>query len=124
MEGLELSRLAALEREGWDALCRGTGGDFYGDLMTPQSVMVLVNGMVLDREAVAGSLNDSPPWATYDLSEERLVPVGADSVALVYRASATRSGQREPFTAVMCSVYRLVEDRPRLAFYQQTTITH
>jgi hypothetical protein len=120
----DLSLLIDLERQGWDALCRSTGGDFYGQLMTPDAVMVLVNGMLLDRDTIARSLNDAPPWASYELTEERLVEVGGDAAALVYRASAARDGQSEPFVALMSSVYRMVEGRPRLALYQQTTVTH
>jgi hypothetical protein len=124
MDALELRRLSELERQGWDSLCRSTGGDFYGQLMTPDAVMVLVNGMVLDRDTIASSLNDAPPWASYELTEERLVQLGEDAAALVYRASAARDGETAPFVALMSSVYRVIEGRPRLALYQQTTITH
>lgn len=64
------------------------------------------------------------PGASYELRDERLVGVGADAAALVYLARATREGQAEPFVALMSSVYRMVGDRPRLALYQQTAITH
>ncbi len=86
--------------------------------------MILVNGMVLDRDAIASSLNAAPPWASYELAEERLVRIATDAAALVYRASASREGQVEPFVALMSSVYRLIDGAPRLSLYQQTTITH
>ncbi len=124
MDGLDLTRLIDLERQGWDSLCRSMGGDFYGQLMAPDSVMVLVNGMVLDRDTIASSLNGSPPWASYELTEERLVAVGSDAAALVYKATASRDGQAEPFVALMSSVYRMIDGEPRLALYQQTTISH
>ena len=124
MDALELTGLMALERQGWDSLCHSTGGDFYGRLMTPDAVMVLVNGTVMSREAIATSLNDAPPWASYELTDERAVQVGADVAAVVYKASAVREGQSEPFVALMASVYRVVDGEPRLALYQQTTITH
>ncbi|MGN6597671.1 MAG: nuclear transport factor 2 family protein [Actinomycetes bacterium] len=124
MSGFQLSGLLNLERRGWDSLTRSQGGDFYGRLMTEDAVMVLVNGMVLDRDTVAGPLNDSPPWETYALTDERLVPVSDDVAALLYRATATRAGEDEPFLALMTSVYRMVDGEPRLALYQQTTITH
>ncbi|WAP50509.1 nuclear transport factor 2 family protein [Arthrobacter sp. ATA002] len=124
MTALDLTFLLALEHRGWDSLCRSEGGTFYGDLMTPDGVMVLVNGMVLGRDEVAGSLNHAPPWASYTLSGARVVPVGGDAAALVYRAAATRKGQSEPFTALMSSVYSLAGGQVRLALYQQTTITH
>ncbi|MGF2948673.1 nuclear transport factor 2 family protein [Microbacterium alcoholitolerans] len=117
----ELDDLLALEREGWDALCGSTGGAFYGDLMSADAVMILVNGMVLDRDAVAASLGGAPPWDRYELSDARSIPIGAESAALVYRARAERDGE-VPFDALMTSVYTRDEDRIRLALYQQTTI--
>lgn len=86
MNDLILDSLLALEHRGWDSLCRSAGGTFYAALMTEDAVMVLVNGMVLDRDAVAGSLNDAPPWASYTLMEARAVPAGDGAAALVYRA--------------------------------------
>ncbi len=124
METLGLAQLMELERKGWDSLSRSTGGDFYGQLMTPDAVMVLVNGMVLDRDTIGRSLNDSPPWASFDLAEERLVEMGGDAAAVVYKAKASRDGQTDPFVALMSSVYRVIDGEPRLALYQQTTITH
>ena len=53
--------LERLERAGWDALCAGTGSDYYGRLMTEDGVMVLAHGAVLDRDAVAASLDEAPP---------------------------------------------------------------
>lgn len=80
--------------------------------------MVLVNGMIMDRETIRDSLNDSPPWASYDLSEHRLVRIGKDAAAVVYKAEASRVGEPEPFVALMSSIYRLVDGEPRP--YQQT----
>lgn len=124
MTGLDLPHLLALEHRGWDALCRSGGGTFYGGLMTPDGVMVLVNGMVLGRDEIADSLNHAPPWASYTLTDARVVPAGAETAALVYRATATRTGQDEPFTALMSSIYCIIQGQARLALYQQTTITH
>lgn len=41
----------------------------------------------------------------------------------VYRARAVR-GNDQPFVALMTSTYRMIEGEPRLALYQQTTVTH
>ncbi|MCQ2000976.1 nuclear transport factor 2 family protein [Arthrobacter zhaoxinii] len=123
MDDLTLASLLRLEHEGWQSLCHGQGGDFYGELMTPDAMMVLVNGMVLDRPAIAVSLNAAPPWSSYRITDERLVAAGAGAAALVYRATAHRDGQ-EPFEALMSSVYCLLDGQLRLALYQQTTVTH
>ena len=109
--------LERLERAGWDALCAGTGSDFYGTLMTADGVMVLAHGMVLDRDDVVASLGEAPPWASYSLSELRVVPLGDDASALVYRADAARPGTE--FSALMTSVYVRRDGEWRLAVYQQ-----
>lgn len=124
MDALTQEHLLDLEHRGWESLCNNTGGTHYGTIMTPEAVMVLTNGMTLDRDIIAASLNESPPWASFEITNAQLIPTGSDSAALVYTASATRDGQDEPFVALMTSVYRLVDGEPRLALYQQTTRTH
>ncbi|MGN6574383.1 MAG: nuclear transport factor 2 family protein [Nocardioides sp.] len=111
--------LESLERAGWDALCSGTGTDFYGELMTTDSAMVLANGAVLTRPEVVASLRDAPAWDGYELSEVRLVTTGRDGAALVYRARAHRAAEPD-FVAAMSSVYVRVDGRWRLALYTQT----
>lgn len=121
---LDLDRLLELEHAGWTSLCQSRGGAFYGRLMLPDALMVLVNGLVLDRPAVIAGLDESPPWDTFELAGERRVAIGEDSAALLYHARASRNGEPAPFTALMTSTYRLVGGTPRLVLYQQTTITH
>lgn len=118
----DISELLDLEHRGWRSLCDGTGSDFYGGLMTTDGVMVLAHGMVLDRGAVIDSLSDAPPWRTYEIVDERLVPLGEDAVALVYTGRASRSPGESPFEALMSSVYRREDGTWRLAIYQQTPI--
>lgn len=121
MSGLTMPRLLECEHAGWRALCESRGGEFYGGLMSGDGLMVLVDGSVLDRDAVVASLDGAPPWASYEISDPRLVPLGPEAAALVYRASAERSGGG-PFTAHMSSVYRVVGGALRLALYQQTAV--
>ena len=90
---LTLDALLALEHRGWESLTRHDGGRFYGALMTADAVMILVNGMVLDLDTLAGALDDSPAWSDFSLEESRLVPMGESSAALVYRATAARDGE-------------------------------
>lgn len=80
-------------------LCAGTGADFYTSLMTEDGVMVLANGLVLDRAAVAVSLNETPPWSGYEISDARLVAAGDDSAILVYTGAAYRAGEPSVFRA-------------------------
>ncbi len=115
--------LLELERRGWDSLCAGTGAEFYGEIMTSDALMVLANGAVMDREAVAESLADAPPWRTYTIRDVRLATAGRDGAALVYVGTAYRDADEPAFVGVMSSVYVREDDQWRLALYQQTSTT-
>ncbi|GGA59809.1 hypothetical protein GCM10011490_07400 [Pseudoclavibacter endophyticus] len=120
MSAFTLDELLGLEHAGWTSLCDSTGGTFYGELMTPDALFVLVNGAVMTRDEIAASLDGAPGWESFEITDARLVDAGEDAAALIYRATSSRSDLAEPFTAIMSSVYRRVEGRPRLALYQQT----
>lgn len=73
MNRLDIETLLPLEHAGWEALCARTGATFYGGLMRADALMVLVNGMVLDRDQVIASLNQAPGWDSYEITQPRLV---------------------------------------------------
>jgi hypothetical protein len=118
----DLQMLLALEREGWDTLCVGTGAAFYGAIMTEDAVMVIAGGAALDRQTVLDSLKTAPTWDTFTIEHPTLVRVAPDAAAIVYRARAQRDGDPE-FVATMSSVYRHDDSGWRLALYQQTPVT-
>ena len=120
MNAFTLNELLELEHAGWRSLCESTGGTFYGRLMTPEALFVLVDGSVMNREEIASSLDGAPAWENYEIADARMVPIGSDSAALVYRATSSRSDLDEPFIALMNTVYCRIEGHPRLAVYQQT----
>ncbi|PFG30196.1 nuclear transport factor 2 family protein [Paramicrobacterium agarici] len=111
--------LYALERRGWQSLCDGTGGVFYGSLMTDDALMVLAGGFALDRDGVVASLTDAPQWDDFDISGERVIAVSEDVRTLVYTGSAMRGNEPE-FRALMSSTYVRIDNEWRLALYQQT----
>jgi hypothetical protein len=117
-----LDSLLERERAGWDSLCAGTGGQFYADVMLPDAVMVLANGMVMDRDAVVSALSQSPPWRDYDLDAVRLVTVDDDNAILVYTATAHRDGNEPAFVGAMASAYHRTDGRWQLALYTQTRV--
>lgn len=119
---IDLTDLLRLENAGWVSLCDGSGGEFYGDLLTEDGLMVLADGRVYDRDAVVASLDDAPAWSAYEITDERFVPLGPDAAAFVYRARAFRASGGPAFDAAMSSVYVQEEGRWRLALYQQTPV--
>ncbi|MEV0713010.1 nuclear transport factor 2 family protein [Nocardia aurea] len=117
-----LNELLEVERRGWDALCSSTGAEFYGAIMTEDAVMVLANGMIMNRDTVVSALRDAPPWRDYEIEDPRVVGVGADGRVLVYIGVAYRDGDEPAFRGVMSTTYVRHEGRWRLACYQQTVI--
>jgi hypothetical protein len=122
VDPMRLDELLDVEHRGWQSLCDGTGAAFYGDVMTDDGVMVLAHGQVLSRQEVIDTLSEAPPWQTYEIDEERLIPVGESAAVLVYRGRASRAGQQAAFTALMSSVYVRRETGWALAVYQQTPV--
>jgi len=115
-----MDELIELERAGWASLCDGTGDAFYGRMMTGDGVMVLANGTVMTRDDVVAALGQAPPWASYEMDDVRVVPLGPDAAALVYVGTGHRDGDEPPFVGVMSSVYVRRDAGWRLALYQQT----
>lgn len=116
-----LDELLELEDAGWRSLCDGTGGKFYGDLMTDDGRMVLANGVVMTRSAVIDSLEDAPPWSSYTITDPVATRLGDDTAAVVYTGTGHRHGG-DDFTGIMTSVYVRRESDWKLAHYQQTAM--
>jgi hypothetical protein len=71
--------------------------------MLPNALMVLANGMVMDRDMVVSALSESPPWRTYDIGDVRLIEVDNDNAVLVYTGTAYREADAPAFVAAMSS---------------------
>jgi hypothetical protein len=112
--------LLEIEHAGWKSLCDGSGDTFYGGVMTDDAVMVLANGMVMDRDTVTSALGESPPWARYQIDDVRLIEIGQDAAALVYTGTGWRDGSEDPFVGAMSSVYHRSADGWKLKLYQQS----
>ncbi|MCZ2523132.1 MULTISPECIES: nuclear transport factor 2 family protein [Streptomyces] len=117
-----LDEIRDLEHQGWRSLCNSTGADFYGRIMTSDGLMLLAGGQVFNRQDVIDSLNQAPPWRGYEISDERLIPLGEGQVIFVYTGRAYRESEDSAFTAVMSSTYTRREGAWRLALYQQTPV--
>jgi hypothetical protein len=91
-------------------------------MMTAEGVMVLADGTIQGRDQVIASLRDAPAWSAYEIEDERLVPLGPDTAALVYTARAFRAAGGPAFVAAMSSVYVREDGHWRLALSQQTPV--
>jgi len=113
--------LLDLEERGWQALAAGRGPEFYDEVCAPDAVMLFPGGMVLDRDDAIEGLRQAPPWASYELTDARVVPLDDDAAVVVYRATAQRDGD-EPYRAAMSSTYVRRGGEWRLAVHQQTPV--
>ena len=118
----QLNALLELENDGWQSLCDGTGGKFYGEIMTAAGHMVLANGAVMTRDEVVESLSEAARWDAFEISNPFLLPLSSEVAALVYTGTGHRHNV-EDFSGVMTSTYVLDGSQWKLALYQQTAIT-
>jgi Domain of unknown function (DUF4440) len=112
--------LAALEREGWDALSTDgeTARTFYDRVLDEQVVMLLPGGMALDdRDTILESMSGQP-WSSYTLEQVRSFRPKPDVGVVTYGVVARRDDQE--YSALMSSLYVRREDGWKLVFHQQT----
>ena len=82
--------------------------------------MVLADGTVLSRPDVVAALEKAPSWASYEMDDIRVVPIGTDSTALCYLGTGHRDGDAPSIVGIMTSVYVRRDDQWKLVVYQQT----
>lgn len=111
-------QLITVEREGWDALVAGHGGEYYRQKLTEDALMAFPFG-VLDRDETIAAMESAPPWDSYEMTDQRVVELTGDCGVVVYRVRAQRPGQ-EPFSAVVSSSFVRENDDWKLAFHQQS----
>ena len=110
--------LITLERQGWQALADGRGGEYYGENLAEDALMAFTFG-VMGRDDAIAAMEQAPPWVTFELIDPRVVELTEDSAVVVYRANAQRAGQ-EPYSAMISSTFVHRDGRWLLAFHQQS----
>jgi Domain of unknown function (DUF4440) len=113
----DVDRLTALERQGWEALSRGEGPDFYREILADDAIVV-VPGAVLDKEQTLASWDGVAPWQWYDLVWRAVLDLHGAAV-VIYDATAGRALE-PPYRATISSMYALRNEGWRLVVHQQT----
>lgn len=93
----------------------------YAAGLAAGAVHVFPGWGITELDAVLDGVEAAEPWETFAIEEPRLVPLGEEAAALVYRARATRAGE-PPYIAAITSVYRREAGAWRLALHQQTPL--
>ncbi len=89
--------------------------------MPLEAVMVLANGMVMDRNTVVSALAQSPPQRAYEISGVRLIVVDDDNATLVYVGTRSIATATSPRSWAPCPASTTpIDGAWRLALYQQT----
>jgi hypothetical protein len=112
--------LAALERQGWDALSADgeSARAFYEQVLDDRAVMILPGGMVLDERTRIVESMAGPPWSRYALDDLRTAHPTPDTGIVTYGVVAARND--DEYSAHMSTLYVRRENGWKLAFHQQT----
>jgi hypothetical protein len=113
-----IERLLELEEGFWKA---AGNGDYYREHMASDGLCVLPVG-VLDREETAAAIDESEPWAEFEIHDVTALDLGDDEAALCYRAEAFRDDPSHGYTALISSVYTRLSGEWKLNLHQQTPI--
>ena len=113
--------LLDLERRAWEALStEGGAAPFYEEVLADDVLLLLPGGMVIDdRRQVVDSVRGAP-WASFELSDERVHELSETCAVVAYRGVATRDGNE--YVALFNSTYVRREGGWRLALHQQTPV--
>jgi hypothetical protein len=111
-------RLIRLEREGWEALVAGRGGEYYREHLTAGALMAFPFG-VMTRDAAIEGMESAPPWDRFEIQDPQVVELSANSGVVVYSVVAQRPGE-EPYSAVISSTFVRDAEGWKLAFHQQS----
>jgi hypothetical protein len=66
------------------------------------------------------SIAREPRWTSVDFTDQQLVQLSPDTVALIYRASGSRGREEPPYPALASSVYVKRDGDWKLALHQQS----
>ena len=95
------------------------GAEIYRQHVVDDAALVFP-GMVLTKAQVIESIANGPRWTAVTFTEQRLVPLTPDAVALVYHGSGHRERQATPYSALVSSVYVRRDGEWKLALHQQS----
>ena len=112
-----MDKLLELEEPGWQAMSSPSPTDFLERWLANNALMV-VPGMIIDRDAFLEAVTSEPPWKTHHIAEPRIVAFTDDCSAVLYRVTAQRDGQ-PPYVALVTSVYVRKGGDRKLIYHQQ-----
>jgi hypothetical protein len=115
--------LVNLETEMWRANREGDGA-FYDRVVREDALLVSKSGVVGKADIVPNITKNENPYLRTDLSDVKVLRIGADSALVTYKAAVTAliTGSEVPFEVLATSVYARAGDEWRNVFHQQTAL--
>jgi hypothetical protein len=114
--------LLELEHQGWRALSTdgAAAAAHYEEVLAAEVLMLLPGGLVVDdRQEVIDSMRGAP-WDDFDITDEWVIELDADTAVVAYRATARREDLE--YDALFNSTYVRERGSWRLALHQQTPV--
>ena len=111
------TELIRIENGFWEA-----AGDrrFYEENMSDNGLLIFAGaGAIVDKPSVLPMIENSEPWASYELENVRLIRLGDDAAAIIYSAKGDRADSAE-YRANITSVYVRHDGNWKLVLHQQT----
>ena len=108
--------LLDLERAFWGAAGNGA---VYRDNFADDGVCVFPMG-VFDKETTMAAVDAAEPWVEVLLDDVKTIPLAGDATSVIYRATARRRSDGEPYKAHIASTYVRRGGTWLLTVHQQT----
>ena len=117
----KVKELIELEERGWRALSSGGNAatEYYDALLAADAVMIFPGGMMVRGKNQILDTMGGQPWQWFELQDQQVVTLSADTYAVIYKAAAQRSGS-EVYRALISSIYVLTEGQWELVLHQQS----
>jgi ketosteroid isomerase-like protein len=118
-----MHELVALEEELWRANREGDGA-FYARALRDDALAVSRYGVMTKADAVPVIRENRNPYVKTELSDVRVLEVGADGALVTYRADVTAlvEGREVDFAVLATTVYAREGDGWLVVLHQQSAL--
>ena len=116
-----IEEILTCERRVWDALVAGNA-QADSDALDGAFLGVYPDGFA-GKSAHVGQLSDGPTVRRYEITDARMMRLGADHVLLAYKADYTRISANKPEEMLVSSIWRRSGGGWTNVFSQDTPMT-
>lgn len=96
------SEIEKVERGFWE---NAQDPEYYRENTAENFLGVFTEMDFVDQASTVKMTKQAPGWHDLKMSDARVIELGSDSAALVYKATAKMGEKKEPYAATITSVY-------------------